>query len=66
MKCSVCRSDRNVQEIGNLYIIGSEGIQLCPHCRNMVSQFICDLRMVNGKGFKDGFSRSKKLNQNQG
>ena len=46
MKCMVCRSEKEVKHLGNIYTIGSEGTDLCIDCRIATSNFIRQLQNV--------------------
>jgi len=47
--CLVCDSEKEVEKLGNIYTIGSEGTDLCLDCRIRVSNYIRGLMSLSSK-----------------
>lgn len=45
-ECDCCPSTNDVQDVSNIYWIGSEGTKLCIYCRTAVSEFVRTMNSV--------------------
>ena len=60
MNCMVCHSEEEVINISNLYVMGSEGLNICIFCRTNLSNHIRTLMTIAGRIRKESFKEVKK------
>jgi len=58
MSCSVCHQGEETRYI-DLYVFGSEGLQLCRPCENEISKIIMDLSFEKQRQRKEKYLATK-------
>jgi hypothetical protein len=64
MKCSLCRAETNETTHLNLYVNGSEGIEVCLECRLSLTQHAKTIKHVSSKSFLMGIKYEKDKTKN--
>ena len=60
-KCIICKGKGPIRNI-NLYVIGSEGLDVCHNCEMELVHFARSLMGMASKSFKLGWMRSREEN----
>ncbi len=63
-RCRICANKTETRNV-NLYICGSEGLDLCHECEMMIVEFVRHAIVLGSKGRKLGFQACKELHQSK-
>ena len=60
--CTLCRIETEDSELTqlDLYVVGSEGINVCEDCRMALTSFARSIKSATAKAYKQGFKTARK------